>query len=160
MRCATNKTTARSVQWLISGLALGLPIVLAATVLTSCSKPPTSNVPNSQQRGEAESSTISAAKEGSRTVRPCGQELLSKGEGLSGKPEYRMRNGETYRGAPEFSFEVGEAGEVTKVKIVRSSGVWSVDKLVMDNIRNWKYGPSPGCQPVEVTATVSINWSD
>lgn len=160
MQWGTRRATTLSAQWLNGPLALGLFIVPAVVILAACSTTPTSKVPQAQQHAEAESSAASAAKEKPKVVRPCGQELLSKGEALSPKPEYRIRKGESYRGAPEFSFEVGETGEIAKLKIVRSSGIRSVDKLAMENIKSWKYEPSSGCQPVEVTATASINWSD
>jgi biopolymer transport protein TolR len=45
----------------------------------------------------------------------------------------------------DVSFVVSEAGEVSKVKVQRSSGDPKINDWVVRSVRKWKYTPMPGC---------------
>jgi TonB family protein len=46
---------------------------------------------------------------------------------------------------PRISFEVGEDGNVSDVKVVKGTGSPPVDAGLVKSVQAWKYKPQPGC---------------
>lgn len=48
--------------------------------------------------------------------------------------------------SPKVSYEVGESGIVSSVKILKSTGSPKIDSALVKSILAWKYKPQPGCR--------------
>ncbi|HSC78680.1 MAG TPA: energy transducer TonB, partial [Candidatus Acidoferrales bacterium] len=70
----------------------------------------------------------------------------------------RLKSGDVWKGRPTVSFNVTEKGKVQKLKLLKSSGIPDIDREVLRTVRKWKYKPEPGCQPVEVEMTITIDF--
>ena len=71
---------------------------------------------------------------------------------------FKVLPGESYKDSPTLSFQINDDGSVSKIKLIRSSGVRDVDKQTVEAIRGWKYKPRPGCGALEVKMTLTIDW--
>jgi TonB family protein len=80
--------------------------------------------------------------------------LLSKA-GPTGP--YKFLPGETYKQSPTVKFQINEDGTVSKVKLIRSSGVKDIDKQVVTTVSGWKFKAVPGCV-LDSEMTVLIHW--
>jgi len=70
---------------------------------------------------------------------------------------YKFLPGETYKQSPTVKFQINEDGTVSKVKLIRSSGVKDVDKQVLKEVSSWKFKAVPGCI-IDSEMTVLIHW--
>lgn len=57
---------------------------------------------------------------------------------------------------PRISFEVGEDGNVSNVKIVKGTGSTTVDAALVKDFQALKYKPQPGCA-MSVSSVVNID---
>jgi TonB family protein len=74
----------------------------------------------------------------------------------------RPKSGTTFEGykrSPIVTFEIDESGTVSRTKIKRTSGSRSADQLALDEVRQWKFKPLPGCGIVQSEALVTIDFS-
>jgi len=58
---------------------------------------------------------------------------------------------------PIATFQIDQAGKVLNLKIKRSSGSRAIDECVLDEIKRWKYTPSP-CGITDSYVVVNIDW--
>ena len=57
-------------------------------------------------------------------------------------------------------YQIEEDGKVTNAMLIRSSGVASIDKAVVDAMGRLKYQPRPkGCGQIETEMSVTIDWA-
>src|SRR5258708_5355565 len=71
---------------------------------------------------------------------------------------FKVLPGEAYKDSPTLSFQINEDGSVSKIKLIRSSGVRDIDEQTVNAIRGWKYKPRPGCGAIEVKMSLTIDW--
>ena len=58
---------------------------------------------------------------------------------------------------PKISFDVGEDGRVSNVRVVKGTGSPTVDSAVVKSVQAWKYKPQPGCVfNMSMTVTIDI----
>lgn len=58
---------------------------------------------------------------------------------------------------PKVSFEVGEDGAVSNVNVTKGTGSSKIDKVIVDQVRRWKFAASPGCGVREVSTSLIID---
>ena len=75
-------------------------------------------------------------------------------------PDFRDARfkGEQYKRSPSVSYTIKDTGQVTGVKLDRSSGVRDIDRSVLAAVRQWKFNSRPGCPDVEVTLSLTIHF--
>jgi TonB family protein len=72
-------------------------------------------------------------------------------------PPFKFLPGESYKRSPAVKFQINEDGTVSNVKLIRSSGVKGIDKMVLRAVSGWTYKEVPGCI-IETEVTVLIHW--
>jgi TonB family protein len=76
------------------------------------------------------------------------------------KGPFKKLSNETYTRSPMVKYQIEEDGKVTNAMLIRSSGVASIDKAVVDAMGRWKYQPRPkGCGQIETEMSVTIDWA-
>jgi TonB family protein len=90
-------------------------------------------------------------------IRPCGAQPLQTGM-LKPMPKWNQDASKVLSHYPIVSFTVGERGEVSNIKLRRSSGIREIDEWVVDSMRKWRYKPTPGCDEIESKVEFSIHF--
>jgi len=69
-----------------------------------------------------------------------------------------VRKGEKATGLdPLITFQILESGEVTNVRLKRSSGVADIDEDALNWIQSTRYNRRPGCGVIESQASVTVD---
>ena len=99
-------------------------------------------------------------KEPNYDLKKCALKSLSKKVAYGGKPSsIRIRKGEKSTGySPIVAFEILESGEVSNVRLKRSSGIADIDDNALAWIRSMKYNSRPGCGVIDSETGVTIDW--
>ena len=87
----------------------------------------------------------------------CHPILLSASK-LKAPGRFRVGPRETYRSSPVVRYKIDGSGNVTKVKLLHSSGVRAIDSWCVREVRSRKYEP-PSCGAVESQESVTIDFS-
>ena len=70
----------------------------------------------------------------------------------------KSRDYDGFKRSPIVSFEVDEAGTLSRLKIKRRSGSQAADELALAWVREWKYKPRPGCGVLQSEVLVTIDF--
>jgi len=71
----------------------------------------------------------------------------------------QIRGGEKPTGfSPLVTFQIVASGEVTNVRLKRSSGFRDIDRLALGYIKSHKYNDRPGCPVIESQAGVTVDF--
>jgi len=55
-------------------------------------------------------------------------------------------------------FEILESGEVSNIRLKRSSGIADIDAYALNSVRRMKYNSRPGCGIVDSEAGVTVDF--
>lgn len=89
----------------------------------------------------------------------CNPQVIQPSSGsppLRGNPSASFKG---YKHPPIIAFDIDESGTIRNARIKRSSGSGAADRLVLDEVRQWKYKPLTGCGLLKQEATVTIDFS-
>ena len=73
-------------------------------------------------------------------------------------PENWLGNGEKYVHEPVLKFRIARDGTVYDVKLMRRTGAKKLDAYILRYVSAWKYKPMPGCEEIETTASITIDF--
>jgi len=130
---------------------------LLAFACLSCTRS-SFDVSDETKTGTASVKTEKLSKQG-KPAKPCVPRLASSARQEPPK-RFRFRKGETYRRSPIVSYQVDVDGRISDAKLVRSSGVRDIDSYALQTIKNLRYKPAPGCEPLQVEADINIHFEE
>lgn len=70
----------------------------------------------------------------------------------------KFREGEKLKNSPIVSFQITESGDVTGIRLKRSSGVRDYDNAALSFVRSRKYNARPGCPTIDSTEDVIVDF--
>ncbi len=109
---------------------------------------------DSQRKGQQNSpAATSVQKQGCAPL--LTQNLVRKRPKL-----FHHSKNERYRRSPLVAYDIEQTGKIANLKLVRSSGVRSIDLWVLSEVRDRKYMVPPGCGRIHVEEDVTINFDD
>jgi TonB-like protein len=97
------------------------------------------------------------SKEEKELVARCKSRLIKSGPAPEPN-KWEWGKDETYRGGPVISYTIEEDGNVTNVRLKRSSGVRKIDAYYLASVRGRKYQAMPGCPGIETTESMTIDF--
>lgn len=74
-------------------------------------------------------------------------------------PDNLIQPGESYRATPVLRADIQESGNLTNAQILTGSGIKKLDVVLLNNVREWKYTPRPGCGLVQSNIAVTVDWT-
>jgi TonB family protein len=96
-------------------------------------------------------------KEEKELIAACKTKLIKK-DGPPEPKDWKWGKDGRYRGGPTISYTIEADGNVTNVKLKRSSGVRKIDEYELASVKRQKFKPMPGCPGVETTETIIIDF--
>ncbi len=73
-------------------------------------------------------------------------------------PENWLGKEEKYVHEPVLKFRIAKDGTVYDVKLIRRTGAKKLDAYIVRYVSAWKYKPTPGCEGIETTASITIDF--
>ena len=71
----------------------------------------------------------------------------------------QVRDGEKSSGCtPIVAFEILESGNVTNIRLKRSSGMRDIDNYALTSVKSQRYNSRPGCPVIESEADILIDY--
>jgi TonB family protein len=93
-------------------------------------------------------------------IKRCAPKLLGKKVTSGGKPlTIHWRKGEKrISRSPIVALEILESGDVSNIRLKRSSGVADIDKYALDWVKQMRYNRRPGCGSFDSEVGVNVDF--